>query len=145
MSAIARILIARGEPRVRFRREESRRSSSSCKGEGARVTIGHDAGNIAGAHTVVVSSAIDRGNPEYVAAQRAGTPTVAARCSRASMHGAGGYRGVRHAWKNHDDRDDARGAAFVRDRRELGAGRDRRLAGNERARRHVAVVRDGSR
>jgi UDP-N-acetylmuramate--alanine ligase len=44
--------------------------------EGVRVAIGHDAANVAGAHTVVVSSAIDRHNPEYVAAVRNGTPVM---------------------------------------------------------------------
>ncbi len=75
MSAIARILIARGES-VSGSDVKSTPLIEQLQAEGARVTIGHDAGNIAGAHTVVVSSAIDRGNPEYVAAQRAGTPIL---------------------------------------------------------------------
>jgi UDP-N-acetylmuramate--alanine ligase len=75
MSAIARILRSRGEavsgsdltetPLV----EELRR-------EGIRVAIGHDARNIAGAHTVVVSSAVDWRNPECAAAQREGVPVL---------------------------------------------------------------------
>jgi UDP-N-acetylmuramate--alanine ligase len=44
--------------------------------EGVTVSIGHDAANIDGAETLVVSSAIDRRNPEYVAAQRAGIPIL---------------------------------------------------------------------
>ncbi len=75
MSAIARILLARGEavsgsdvketPLIRRLREE-----------GAVVTIGHDPENIVGASTLVVSSAIDRKNPELVAAQRAQIPVL---------------------------------------------------------------------
>ena len=75
MSAIARILRDRGEqisgsdltltPLV----EELRR-------EGVPVTIGHDARNVAHARTVVVSSAVDRRNPECVAAARRGIPVL---------------------------------------------------------------------
>src|ERR1700729_326621 len=75
MSAIARVLLARREavsgsdvtvtPLV----EELRR-------EGVRVTIGHHARNVAEAHTVVVSSAIERSNPEYAAAGRRGIPLL---------------------------------------------------------------------
>jgi UDP-N-acetylmuramate--alanine ligase len=75
MSAIARVLLARHEavsgsdvavtPLV----EELRR-------EGARVTIGHHPRNLGDAHTVVVSSAIERSNPEYVAASRKGIPLL---------------------------------------------------------------------
>ena len=70
MSAIARILRARNvaitgsDVNVTPLVEQLRR-------EGVRVTIGHAAGNVAGADVVVVSSAIDRHNPEYAAAQRA--------------------------------------------------------------------------
>lgn len=75
MSAIARILRARGEqvsgsdttltPLV----EELRR-------EGISVTIGHDARNVDHASTVVVSSAVDRRNPECAAAARRGIPIL---------------------------------------------------------------------
>jgi UDP-N-acetylmuramate--alanine ligase len=75
MSAIARILLARGEsvsgsdvsvgPLV----EELRR-------EGVRITIGHSARNVRDAHTVVVSSAIARRNPECLAAARLGIPVL---------------------------------------------------------------------
>ncbi len=75
MSAIARILRARGEsvsgsdvsvsPLV----EELRR-------EGVRITIGHHARNVGDADTVVVSSAIDRPNPESLAAARRGIPVL---------------------------------------------------------------------
>jgi UDP-N-acetylmuramate--alanine ligase len=75
MSAIARILLARGEvvsgsdvavtPLI----EQLRR-------EGVKIAIGHDARNVARAGIVVVSSAIARRNPEYVAAARRGIPLL---------------------------------------------------------------------
>jgi UDP-N-acetylmuramate--alanine ligase len=43
---------------------------------GARVLMGHDAGNIAGADVVVVSTAINRDNPEVAAALEARIPVV---------------------------------------------------------------------
>jgi UDP-N-acetylmuramate--alanine ligase len=75
MSAIARILLARGEavsgsdlgetPLVARLREE-----------GAQISIGHHARNVRDASTVVVSSAIDRRNPECAAAARLGVPIL---------------------------------------------------------------------
>ena len=50
---------------------------------GARISIGHVAGNISGADVVVVSSAIARGNPEIEAALQQRIPVVA----RAEMLG----------------------------------------------------------
>jgi UDP-N-acetylmuramate--alanine ligase len=44
--------------------------------KGARITIGHDAANVIGADTLVVTGAIAEDNPEYVAARTAGIPTV---------------------------------------------------------------------
>jgi UDP-N-acetylmuramate--alanine ligase len=75
MSAIARILLQRGESVSGSDVKESP-LLDRLRAEGARIEIGHDASNINGARTVVVSSAIDRRNPEYVAAQRAGIPTL---------------------------------------------------------------------
>jgi UDP-N-acetylmuramate--alanine ligase len=43
---------------------------------GARVLLGHDAGNVAGADVVVVSTAISRDNPEVAAALDARLPVV---------------------------------------------------------------------
>ena len=64
------------------------------RAEGARVTIGHDARNVRDADAVIVSSAIDRRNPEYVAAaQRAGFRCcIAARCSRVCLRTAAASR-----------------------------------------------------
>lgn len=72
MSAIARILLARGEI-VSGSDVKPTPLVEQLRRQGARVTIGHRAENVRGAGTVVVSSAIDRQNPEYVAARRNGT------------------------------------------------------------------------
>jgi UDP-N-acetylmuramate--alanine ligase len=69
MSAIARILLARGQ-RVSGSDLKETALITRLREEGADVRIGHDAANVENAHTVIVSSAIDRRNPEYVAAQR---------------------------------------------------------------------------
>ncbi len=71
MSAIARILLARGEA-VSGSDVAPSPLIEQLRREGVYVAIGHDARNVDGAHTVVVSSAIDRRNPEYVAASRRG-------------------------------------------------------------------------
>ena len=46
-------------------------------GLGARISIGHAAGNVSGADVVVVSGAVSRGNPEVLAALGARIPIVA--------------------------------------------------------------------
>jgi UDP-N-acetylmuramate--alanine ligase len=75
MSAIARILLARGQ-RVCGSDVKETPLIARLREEGAEVRIGHDAANIENAHTVIVSSAIDRNNPEYLAAQRRGMPLL---------------------------------------------------------------------
>jgi UDP-N-acetylmuramate--alanine ligase len=75
MSAIARVLLARGESI-----SGSDVNDSSIIGElraaGALVTIGHDTRNVNGAREVIVSSAIDPENPEYRHAVERGIPIV---------------------------------------------------------------------
>lgn len=73
MSAIARILLARGVD-VSGSDVSASPLVEELRAEGARVTLGHASQNVAGADVVVVSSAIDRSNPECVAAARAGIP-----------------------------------------------------------------------
>lgn len=75
MSAIARILLVRGQC-VSGSDVKETPLTASLRDEGAQVTIGHDAANIERAHTVIVSSAIDRRNPEYLAAQRRNIPLL---------------------------------------------------------------------
>jgi UDP-N-acetylmuramate--alanine ligase len=43
---------------------------------GARIVEGHAAANVAGAHVVVVSTAVQRDNPEVLEARRAGVPVI---------------------------------------------------------------------
>jgi UDP-N-acetylmuramate--alanine ligase len=75
MSAIARILLARGEA-VSGSDASASPLLDRLSSEGVRVTIGHAAANVRSAHTVIVSSAIDRRNPEYLAARRNGLPIL---------------------------------------------------------------------
>jgi UDP-N-acetylmuramate--alanine ligase len=75
MSAIARLLLLRGMA-VTGSDERDSALLSELADEGAEVKIGHRATNIGRAEVVVVSSAIDRENPEYVEALRRGIPVV---------------------------------------------------------------------
>ncbi len=75
MSAIARILLARGD-RITGSDVTVTPLIERLRGEGVHVSIGHAAGNVDLPDAVVVSSAIDRGNPEYAAAMRAGIPVI---------------------------------------------------------------------
>jgi UDP-N-acetylmuramate--alanine ligase len=67
MSAIARLLLARG---ARVTGSDVQRTAlvDEIEQEGASVAIGHRAENVGNADVVVVSSAIAKDNPEFVAA-----------------------------------------------------------------------------
>ena len=71
MSGIARIMIARG---VTVSGSDSAASDllTSLAGQGAAVHVGHAAAHVAGADTVVVSTAIREDNPELAEAHRRG-------------------------------------------------------------------------
>lgn len=75
MSAIARILLARGESITGSDLADSP-LLDELRSLGAVVTIGHDVKNVNGARAVVVSSAIDSENPEYRHAAERGIPIV---------------------------------------------------------------------
>jgi UDP-N-acetylmuramate--alanine ligase len=75
MSAIARILLARSEA-VSGSDVSASPLIEQLSAEGVQITIGHTAQNVRDAHTVIVSSAIDRRNPEYIAAQRRRVPIL---------------------------------------------------------------------
>jgi UDP-N-acetylmuramate--alanine ligase len=75
MSGIARVLLARGVP-VSGSDAKDSRGLSALRALGADVHVGHDAAHIAGAATVVISSAIRESNPELAAARTAGTRVV---------------------------------------------------------------------
>lgn len=75
MSAIARVLLARGENITGSDVSDSPLIAELRK-LGANVTIGHKSANVNGARALVVSSAIDPENPEYRHAQECGIPIV---------------------------------------------------------------------
>jgi len=75
MSAIARILLERGE-RVTGSDAADSPLVQELRAAGATISIGHDAGNVNGASTVVVSAAIDPENAEYRSALERGIPIV---------------------------------------------------------------------
>src|SRR5436305_10217531 len=71
MSGIARILLARG---VRVSGSDRRDTPTllALRALGARVELGHDAGHLGDARTVVVSTAIRPDNPALAAARERG-------------------------------------------------------------------------
>jgi UDP-N-acetylmuramate--alanine ligase len=75
MSAIARVLLARGEAVTGSDVSDSP-LLEELRNLGAVVAIGHDTKNVNGARAVVVSSAIDADNPEYRHAMERGIPIV---------------------------------------------------------------------
>ena len=75
LSAIARILLERGVVVSGSDRQAST-TTSALQAAGARVFIGHRAENIAGADTVVRSSAVPDSNVEVLAAVGKGVPVV---------------------------------------------------------------------
>jgi UDP-N-acetylmuramate--alanine ligase len=87
MSAIARLLLARGE---RVSGSDLKRTplTALLEREGARVAIGHCAENLDSASVVVVSSAIAPENPEYVAAQARGITIVTRGAMLAELSGS---------------------------------------------------------
>lgn len=71
MSGIARIMLARGMAVSGSDAKESL-LLTALRAEGARVHVGHDPAHVAGARTVVASSAVRETNPELAAARAAG-------------------------------------------------------------------------
>ncbi len=75
MSALARLLLARGE-NVRGSDLNQSLLLERLREEGAEVRIGHSAENVKGAQRVVFSSAIGSLNPELLEARRLGLPLL---------------------------------------------------------------------
>jgi len=71
MSGVARILLARGVP-VSGTDSADSALLAGLAALGARVAVGHDAGHLGDANTLVVSSAIRPDNPELTAARQRG-------------------------------------------------------------------------
>lgn len=75
MSALARVLLARGES-VRGSDSKEAPLLDRLRDEGADVRVGHAARNVDGADRVVFSSAVEHDNPECVEARRRGIPLL---------------------------------------------------------------------
>ncbi len=75
MSGLAEILVTQGYSVSGSDLRESA-ATQRMRGLGIRISIGHDAAAVAGAHVVVYSSAVAPGNPELRAAEAAGIPVI---------------------------------------------------------------------
>ena len=75
MSAIAEILLAKGYT-VQGSDQKDGANVRRLRAKGVRVFIGHDAINLIGARTVVISTAVKKGNPELDAARQKGLQIV---------------------------------------------------------------------
>src|SRR6266545_2764988 len=75
MSGIAEVLINLGYT-VQGSDASDSANVKRLRDKGAKVSVGHDAQNVDGAHVVVVSTAIKRDNPELVAARAQRLPVV---------------------------------------------------------------------
>lgn len=75
MSAVARIMVARGVP-VSGTDAKDLPVMHDLSSAGARIAVGYDAGNLGDAQTIVAGSAIRADNPELSAARDAGLPVL---------------------------------------------------------------------
>jgi UDP-N-acetylmuramate--alanine ligase len=75
MSAVARIMVARGVP-VSGSDAKDLPVMHDLSSAGARIAVGYDAGNLGDAQTIVAGSAIRADNPELTAAREAGLPVL---------------------------------------------------------------------
>lgn len=75
MSAVARIMVARGVP-VSGSDAKDLPVMADLAAAGARIAVGYDAANLGDAQTVVAGSAIRADNPELAAAKTAGLPVL---------------------------------------------------------------------
>ncbi len=91
MSGIARILVARGVTVSGSDAKDSRRLAA-LRALGVECYVGHAAEQIAGADTVIASTAIKAENPELVAAREAGLRVMGRAEALATL--MDGYRGV---------------------------------------------------
>jgi UDP-N-acetylmuramate--alanine ligase len=75
MSAIAEILLAKGYS-VQGSDQKDSANVRRLRAKGVRVFIGHDAVNLVGARSIVISTAVKAGNPELEAARAKGLPVI---------------------------------------------------------------------
>ena len=74
-SAIAEILLAKGYS-VQGSDQKDSANVRRLRAKGVRVFIGHDAINLVGARSIVISTAVKSGNPELEAARSKGLPVI---------------------------------------------------------------------
>ena len=91
MSGIARILVARGVTVTGSDAKDSRRLAA-LRALGVTASVGHAAEHVAGADTVIASTAIKQDNPELVAARDSGLRVMGRAEALATL--MEGYRGV---------------------------------------------------
>jgi UDP-N-acetylmuramate--alanine ligase len=84
LSGIARVMLGRGL-RVSGSDAADTPTLQALRDLGARVHLGHDAAHLADADTVVVSTAVREGNPEYVEAVRRGLRVLPRSAALASV------------------------------------------------------------
>ncbi|KNH20902.1 UDP-N-acetylmuramate--alanine ligase [Arthrobacter sp. ZBG10] len=87
MSAVARIMVARGIP-VSGSDAKDLPVMADLAAAGARIEVGYAAGNLGDAQTVVAGSAIRADNPELAAAREAGLPVLHRSQALAAIMGA---------------------------------------------------------
>jgi UDP-N-acetylmuramate--alanine ligase len=75
MSAIAEILVAKGY-RVQGSDQKESANVTRLRSKGIRVFVGHDAINLIGAGSVVISTAVKAKNPELIAARERGLTII---------------------------------------------------------------------
>src|SRR5687767_14609426 len=75
MSALARILLERGQP-VSGSDMRGGRAVSPLQAMGAQIWIGHDSSHVDGSDIVVASTAVPADNPELVQARTLGLPVL---------------------------------------------------------------------
>ena len=117
MSGIARIMLARGDRRVRQRLRGLGRSWTSWPRSAPRSRRARGGATWATRDTLVVSSAIRPDNPELTEARRRGLRVLHRAAALASRDaGPPGHRGGRHARQDHHHLHDHHGAAQQRRR-----------------------------
>ncbi len=91
MSAIAEIMLARGLA-VQGSDQKDGANLRRLTGKGVKVFVGHEAGNLEGAATVVISTAVKETNPELKAARAMGLPVFSRADALAAL--MKGYRTI---------------------------------------------------
>lgn len=105
MSALARLLLARGVP-VSGSDAVDSPLLSALAAEGVTVHVGHDAAYLGSARTVVVSTAVRESNVELAEARRRGLRVLHRAQALAATMGHAGWRSPAPRRQDDDDFDD---------------------------------------